>query len=40
MLAHAQLEGAEDNFALGMLLSFGGGIYLQIGGAECMPRAS
>ena len=23
-----------------MLLSFGGGIYLQIGGAECMPRAS
>lgn len=27
-----------DNFALGMLLAFGAGVYIQIGGAECMPR--
>ena len=33
-------QGTEDNFSLGMLLAFGGGIYLQIGAAECMPRAT
>jgi len=25
--------------AVGMLLAYGGGVYLQIGAAECMPRA-
>jgi len=24
---------------MGLFLAFGGGIYLQIGAAECMPRA-
>ena len=33
-------QGSEDNFSLGMLLAFGGGIYVQVGVAECMPRAS
>ena len=33
-------QGAEDNFALGMLLAFGAGIYMQVACAECMPRAS
>lgn len=27
-----------DNYATGMIIAFGGGIYLQIGGAEAMPR--
>ena len=32
-------QGFEDNLSMGMLLAFGGGIYVQIGAAECMPRA-
>mmetsp|Transcript_32885 Transcript_32885/g.96811 ORF Transcript_32885/g.96811 Transcript_32885/m.96811 type:complete len:459 (-) Transcript_32885:14-1390(-) len=27
-----------DDAAVGMLLAFGGGVYLQVGAAECMPR--
>ena len=27
-----------DNRAMGMLLSYGGGVYLQIGASECMPK--
>jgi len=33
-------RGSEDNVAMGLVLAFGGGIYLQIGAAECMPRVS
>jgi len=27
-----------DDYATGMLLAYGGGLYLQIGATECMPR--
>jgi len=33
------LQSEQDNFSMGLLLAFGGGVYLQIGAAECMPRA-
>ena len=33
-------QGAEDNFSNGMLLAFGGGIYVHIGAAECMSRCA
>ena len=28
-----------DNLAVGCLLAFGGGVYLQVGTVECMPKA-
>merc|ERR1711912_116083 len=31
-------QDSVSNFDQGMLLAFGGGVYLQIGASECMPR--
>lgn len=32
-------QGEEDTLAMGLVLAFSGGVYVQIGAAECMPRA-
>jgi len=32
-------QDSIDNFTQGCLLAYGGGIYIQVGASECMPRA-
>merc|ERR1711907_789524 len=32
-------QDSVDNMSQGLLLAYGGGVYLQIGAAECVPRA-
>ena len=34
----ATLSSDPDNYLQGMMLAFGGGVYVQIGATECMPR--
>lgn len=32
-------QSSVDNMSIGLLLAYGGGVYVQLGAAECMPKA-